>query len=153
MYLASVLLFMLVLPVLSVLIEGLALHSSLALFVLIARWFVFWAVGARLFTAGVRQAIDPRFTAEKIFEFKSSEPLIIIRELGFANLALGAAGLLTIFDTAWLLPITIAGALFYGLATLQHIERKNKNPTERIATISDAFLFVALLACLVSALI
>ena len=30
---------------------------------LVGKWFVFWAVGARLFIAGIRQVIQPAFTA------------------------------------------------------------------------------------------
>ena len=149
MYYAVVILLMLVFPLASVGIETLVFHSSLALMIVLAKWFVFWAVGVRLFTAGLRQAIDPGFTAKKIFEFKTSEPVMIIRELGFANIALGTAALLSILNSAWLIPAAIAGCLFYGLAGFNHLRKSQRNSTENLATFSDLFVFAILLVCLV----
>jgi hypothetical protein len=110
MYYAIVILLMLIFPLASVVLDLLLFHGFLL--IVVAKWFVFWAVGVRLFTAGLRQAIDPGFTAKKIFDFKNSEPLFIIRELGFANIALGTTALLSILNPAWLIPPAIAGCLF-----------------------------------------
>ena len=149
MYYAIVILLMLVFPLASIGIETLVLHGSLALMIVLAKWFVFWAIGVRLFTAGLRQAIDPGFTAKKIFEFKTSEPVMIIRELGFANIALGTAALLSMLNPAWLIPAAIAGCLFYGLAGFNHLRKSQRNSTENLATFSDLFVFAILLVCLV----
>jgi hypothetical protein len=48
------------------LVEALVTHAPLDLWLLLGRWFVFWAVGVRLLTAGIRQIAQPRFTAETI---------------------------------------------------------------------------------------
>jgi hypothetical protein len=61
-YLAIVVLLMLVLPLASLLIE--TREPGL---VLVGKWWNFWAIGVRLFTAGLRQVAKPAFTAEVIF--------------------------------------------------------------------------------------
>jgi hypothetical protein len=148
MYYAVVILLMLVFPLASVGLDHLLFHGSLLL--VVAKWFVFWAVGVRLFTAGLRQAIDPGFMAKKIFDFKTSEPLFIIRELGFANIALGTTALFSILNPAWLIPPAIAGCLFYGLAGFNHLRKSQRNSTENLTLFSDLFAFAVLLICLVA---
>jgi hypothetical protein len=150
MYYAVVLLLMLIFPLASIGLETLVFHGPLVLPLVVAKWFVFWAVGVRLFTAGLRQAIDPDFTATQIFAFKTSEPVMIIRELGFANIALGTAALLSMLNPAWLIPAAIAGCLFYGLAGFNHLVKSHRNPTENLALFSDLFVFSILLLCQVA---
>lgn len=95
LYLIVVLLTMLVLPVLSIAMtfyydKALSNLAHLrALRGLIVVWLVFWGIGIRLITAGLRQILKPAFTAETIFNLRSAESHIVIRELGFANLTLG----------------------------------------------------------------
>ena len=60
---------------------------------LVGKWFTFWGVGARLFLAGLNQVFRPSFTAEEIFEIGDPAVLPIVREIGFANLAIGTFGL------------------------------------------------------------
>jgi hypothetical protein len=67
MYFASVLLLTLVLPVISIFIEAAGSPTGAVMTFLIGRWFVFWAVGVRLFVAGLRQTGQPQFTAREIF--------------------------------------------------------------------------------------
>jgi hypothetical protein len=84
----------------------------------------------RLFLAGLRQSITPQFTAERIFGMKSKEPLVIVRELGFANLSIGVLGLSTIFRRSWVMPAAIAGGLFYCFAGIGHLMTKTRNRLE-----------------------
>jgi hypothetical protein len=42
---------------------------------IIGKWFLFWAVGMRLFVAGCRQIINPAFTAREIFHIKDAGSL------------------------------------------------------------------------------
>ncbi|HET6487778.1 MAG TPA: DUF6790 family protein, partial [Spirochaetia bacterium] len=116
------------------------------------KWFVFWAVGARLFLAGLRQVLQPRFTAETILGIKGDAPLHIVQELGFANISIGALGLLSILRGAWVMPAAIAGCLFYGLAGIRHLTQRNRNALENTATVSDLFMFAVLAAYAVIAL-
>jgi hypothetical protein len=106
---------------------------------------VFWAVGVRLFIAGVRQVAQPQFTAESIFEIKDRAAFAIVRELGFANLSTGTLGLANLAVPAWVVPAAIVGGLFYGLAAAGHAFRGKRNFKEQTALISaDIFAFVIL---------
>ncbi len=152
MYILTVILLMFVFPIASVLTEIFLFKSASGAMFLIGKWFVFWAVGIRFFLAGLRQSLNPEFTAEKIFEIKGSEPLVIVQELGFANLSMGLLGIVTIFNGNWIVPSAIAGGLFYGLAGIKHITRKGKNLIENVATFSDLFMFLILLIYVIASI-
>lgn len=96
MYLAAVLLTLLVLPAASVAIDTMLHPGAAPLMALVGKWFTFWAVGVRLFLAGVTQTFRPQFTAESIFAIKDQAALAIVREVGFGNLAMGTLGLLSL---------------------------------------------------------
>ena len=153
MYTLIVILLMFVLPIISILVEIFLFKTASGIIPLIGKWFVFWAGGIRLFTAGLRQAITPQFTAEAIFGIKSSEALIIVQELGFANLSIGTLGIATIFKSAWVMPAAIAGCLFYGFASIRHLIKKEKNYLENVATISDLFIFIVMLAYFIGTIV
>ena len=144
-YIFLVLLLMLVLPVFSVVNERYLLGSNAGLLLLAGKWFVFWGVGIRLVSAGARQVIDPKYTAETILGLKTSEPWMVVRELGFANLAIGTVALGSIVAHHWLTPAAVAGAIFYGLAGANHLVTKNRNRLENVVMLSD--LFVCSILC------
>ena len=144
MYLAVVVLLMGVFPIASILIESFAFHSDASLVFLIGKWFVFWGVGMRLLLAGVRQMANPAFTADAIFGVKDKGAEVIVRELGFANFAIGVVGGLSLLNREWVVPAAIAGGLFYGLAGALHTRNGNRNTNENIAMVSDLFIFVVL---------
>jgi hypothetical protein len=144
MYLAAVILLMLVLPAVSVALEALRTPGGADLMALIGKWFTFWAVGARLFLAGVTQSLRPKFTAQSIFDIKDQGALAIVREVGFGNLAIGALGLASLIKPHWVAPAAIAGGLYYGLAGLGHLFRPNRSFKEQTALVSDLAIFVLL---------
>jgi hypothetical protein len=148
-YFATVLLLMFVLPLCSIFAQVLIRANLDNWILLIGKWFVFWTVGIRLLLAGVRQVIRPGFTAERIFDIKGKEPLPIVQELGFANVAMGTLGTLSILNIHWIVPSALAGAIFYGCAGIKHITRRGKNRNEMIATISDMIAAVVLVFYLV----
>jgi hypothetical protein len=141
LYLVSVLLFMLVLPIASILFEWLG-HPSSFSWILIGKWFVFWSVGIRLFIAGVRQVSQPAFTAKEIFRINGEESFPVIKELGFGNLSLGLAGILSLVKIEWCQISAIAGGLYFGLPGILHVLRKPDGNNETIAMVSDLFIFV-----------
>lgn len=147
-YFISILLFMLILPLLSI---GWEIKDGAGLWVLTGEWFTFWAIGCRLLVAGVRQVVQPSFTAEKIFNLKDKKSHVIIRELGFANICVGLAGILSLFLPAWRLPAAFIGGLYYGLAGAMHLTKKADSLNEKIALVSDLFLFGVSAACVVHA--
>jgi len=150
MYFASVLLLLLIFPLTSIAVEAIRFGHSVTDMGLIGKWFVFWAVGVRLFLAGVRQVFQPSFTAVEIFEIHEPKALAIVRELGFANLSMGLLGVCSLGHKEWLIPAAIIGGLYYGLAGLGHLPQPHKNVKEYTAMISDGFAFLVLSAFVLS---
>jgi hypothetical protein len=140
-YFYIVFLLMLLLPMFSVLVERFAGQAHTGMLYLLGKWFVFWSVGVRLFLAGLRQSAQPRFTAEAIFGLGEDAPLQIIRELGYANIAIGLLGFLSITNKDWCVPAAVTGAVFYGLSGLKHLKADHRNRLQNVAMISDLFVF------------
>lgn len=139
MYIVLVLLVMLLLPAFSV-VHELYFHGNHAgLLLLVGKWYVFWGVGVRIGFAGVRQALNPRYTAETILGLKTSEPWFVVRELGFANIGLGTVALGSILTRNWLTPAAVAGAIFSGLAGINHLLTKSRNRLQNVAMLTDLF--------------
>ena len=145
MYYTIVVLFMFLLPTSSLLVELFVFRSSLNVFLLVGKWFTFWGVGGRLLLAGLRQAIQPRFTAENILGIKSKGALQVVQELGFGNISIGAIGILSILSGSWVMPAAIAGCMFYGFAGFRHVVKPGRNGLENTALVSDLFIFAVLL--------
>ena len=139
LYLINVLVVMLILPVASVVTECIK-HTSIFGWPLIGKWFVFWAIGVRLLTAGIRQVAKPSFTAREIFHISNEESFVIVKELGYANICMGAIGILSIFSSACCLLAAFGGGLYFGLAGLQHMIKKPVSANERIALVSDVLI-------------
>jgi hypothetical protein len=112
---------------------------------------VFWGAGLRLFIAGLRQVIQPRFTAQHIFETKGDEALPIVRELGLANVAIGLVGILSLIEAHFVLPTAIAAAVFYGGAGLVHVIKGHRNTLENTAMISDLAISALFAAYVITA--
>lgn len=134
MYALVLVLCMVVLPVLS---WWLAAEKGADPVALAAQWYVVWAVGARLTLAGLSQILRPRYTARTILALRHDESLVLVRELGFANLALGLAGLACAWFATWVPAVALAGAVFYGLAGLNHLRRPRRGPRENLAMATD----------------
>ena len=144
MYMISVVLLLFVLPVISIVVERLVGAHGRSLLVVVGRWFCFWAVGVRLFLAGLRQTTKPAFTAEAIFRVSEPGAWPIVREVGFANLSMGLLGLLSLWRSEWLIPASIVGGLYYGLAGVGHLGGKERNARETLAMVTDFVPFVVL---------
>ena len=148
MYLAVVTTLMLALPLGSIGLEAATGDHSLSA-LLVAKWFVIWSVGARLALAGLRQIVQPRYTAEVILSLKHEESYVLVRELGFANLAVGLAGLASWLSPAWIPAVALVGGVFYSLAGVNHLRQAHRNKLENIAMLSDLFVGSVLLAALI----
>ena len=151
MYIAVVFLFMLILPVGSLAVE-MSLHGQVPLMFLVGKWFVFWGVGARLASAGVRQYFQPAFTAKQIFDMESPDALPLVRELGVSNFAIGIVALTSLWRSDFTLPLAIIAAIFYAIAGVRHVAEKARSRNENIAMISDLFMAAILASYAVSAL-
>lgn len=153
MYISLVTALMLVVPLISVVVQLLLSHSMLTavtIIPVIAKWYVFWAVGVRLGSAGLRQMVQPRYTAKTILGINSEESLLLVRELGFANTAIGSVGLATLLAPSWVLPTAMVGAIFYGLAGLNHLIHRPRNILQNVAMVSDLFAGLVLAVCCVA---
>jgi len=118
------------------------LEFSVALF---GKWFIFSAVGLRLFAAGVKQTTNPSFTAKEIFHIEVTEVLPVVRELGFANLCFGLIGILSLFFPAWRIVSAFGSGLYYGIAGVQHLFKKPAGTNETFALVTDIIIFLFLL--------
>jgi hypothetical protein len=145
-YLLSVLLLKVVLPIVSVAAEHVYWHRAVPLMSLVGKWFVFWAAGIRLFFAGLSQSLQPRFTAEQLFGIRSEDALPFVRELGAANLSTGVVGIASLAKPGFTLPVAIAATVFYGIAGIRHAMDKGRTSKQTIAMISDLFVSLVLLA-------
>jgi hypothetical protein len=140
---------MCVLPALSIAIE--AAHSGAALGVsLIIKWYVFWAIGLRLLLAGIRQVVQPAYTARQILGLKSDDALFLVRELGFANVAIGAVATASVVMPTLRFAGAVTGTIFYGLAGCSHAFQGHRNRLENVAMVSDLFAAALLLGLLLA---
>ena len=151
-YLIMNILLLFILPLLSIASECIVEKESMD-WILIGKWFIFWAIGIRLFTAGIKQSSNPEFTAVKIFKMKSSESFVVIRELGFANIALGVMGILSVINSNWRILAAITGGLFFGLAGIQHLFKRPDSRNELIAMLYDITVLLIILLFLAFTLI
>jgi uncharacterized protein DUF6790 len=148
MYFFIVLAFMFVLPAASIAIDVIV-NGTPPNIAVVGKWFVFWAVGWRLLLAGAKQIVQPAYTAREILGLKGDEALILVRELGFANVAMGALGVASLFVPSWQMGAALVGALFYGFAGVNHLRQPHRNRMENIAMVSDLFVAAVLLVVLV----
>jgi hypothetical protein len=151
MYVPMIMALMAVIPLASAVLQLLsgdhAVLNAAVIIPIIAKWYVFWAVGVRLFIAGLRQMLQPRYTAETILGVKGDDALMLVRELGFANTALGSVGLASIFAPSWVLPVAVAAAIFYALAGINHALHRHRNKIQNVAMVSDLFAALVLAVC------
>lgn len=152
MYSATIILLLLVLPAVSVVAESAFSGHSAGAITLIGKWFVFWSAGIRLFLAGVRQVMQPQFTAEEIFGIHDRGSFAIVRELGFANLSMGFLAMSSILRPSWVVPAALVGGLYYGLAGLGHVFQKGRNAKENLAMVSDWWIFLVLIGFVLKSL-
>lgn len=147
MQLFAVLAFMLVLPLTSTILQ-VGLHG-VDVIPTALRWFVFWGIGARLTTAAVRQMAQPDVTARHIFAIEDPRAARLVSEIGYGNLSIGLIALASLHFQSWTVPAAVSGALFFGLAGIQHVRNGTMNAAERLAMVSD-LLMAILLAGLVA---
>jgi hypothetical protein len=131
---------MLILPVISVL--EIIMNRPANVMDVVGMWFLFYAVGWRCFTAGLSQVIRPSFTARQILQLRDPHSSIIVRELGFANISTGLAGIISLLLPSWRIATAFIGGLFLGIAGLQHILKGSGSANEKIPLITDIIIFL-----------
>ncbi|MFH6990962.1 DUF6790 family protein [Flavobacterium sp. FlaQc-48] len=113
-------------------------------FELFSKWFIFSAVGLRLFLAGIKQVKNPGFTAKVIFGLNGPESFPVLRELGFANICFGLVGIVSLFKPEWRIVSAFASGIYYGIAGIQHTLKKTSNTNEKFALFTDLIIFLVL---------
>jgi hypothetical protein len=117
------------------------------------KWWVFWGVGTRLLVAGIVQTSGgARTTAILGGTAPSVQEKQLARELGWANLCLGLAGLLALVP-GWALPAGLAGGIYLLIAGILHVPKKGKNAQESLATWTDLIVGVAVVVLAVDVLV
>jgi len=148
MYIAMLICLMLIFPLASIVLEAFLYRHGVLDVAMIGKWFVFWIVGVRLLVAGLRQILQPRYTAETILGVKDPDAVLIVKELGFANVAIGGAATASLSLPLWSLPLAVIGAVFYGLAGINHMRQPQRSKLQSAAMVSDLFAATVLLgAC------
>jgi|HigsolmetaAR202D_1030399.scaffolds.fasta_scaffold01076_3 hypothetical protein len=148
MQLFVILLFMLILPIVSIaqdLLSGTAQPMAS-----IGTWFVYWGVGWRLVAAGVFQLFRPSFTARNIFEIEDPNAHKLVYEIGFGNLAIGITAIASLYFPEWIPAAALAGAIFYLLAGVQHVRNHPTTAPEIAAMVSDLGIAAILIVYLCS---
>lgn len=148
MQLFVILLFMLILPIVSIaqdLLSGTAQPMAS-----IGTWFVYWGVGWRLVAAGVFQLFRPSFTARNIFEIEDPNAHKLVYEIGFGNLAIGITAIASLYFPERIPAAALAGAIFYLLAGVQHVRNHPTTAPEIAAMVSDLGIAAILIVYLCS---
>ncbi len=114
------------------------------------KWFIFWGVGIRLFFKGIKLASTPQFAGLSLSSFKNRESYLLLLELGFANMALGSMGILSVINDQWRFIAAIAGAIYFGLTDMLRLSKKTDGRHERVALIYNILVFSGLVAFMVS---
>ena len=150
-YIVSVSILTFIVPTIGFITTHLITGSSLS-FTSFCKWFIFSAVGLRLFFAGIKQVKNPEFTAKQIFQINGPESYPILRELGFANICFGLVALVSFFKPDWRIVSAFASGLYYGIAGIQHIFKKSSGINEKFAMWTDLLIFALLLIYFIMAI-
>jgi len=145
LYIAQVLLFFVIAPITATAID--VATTGHGLVAAGTFWFVFFG-GVRLLIAGISQAANPAFTVHNILGQKDPNPGAnhLAQELGYANLGLGALGVVGPW-LGWAPAGALAMGVFLVIAGLRHVAKRGKGAKEWVATVTDlAFGAVLLLA-------
>jgi len=90
MYLVTVVLLLFVLPAASVIADWTWHGGNVDIMLSVGKWSVFWAAGVRLLIAGIRQVLQPQFTAEEIFAIRDQATHWRCPEYWLSNLPWGS---------------------------------------------------------------
>ncbi|MBE7412445.1 MAG: hypothetical protein L6Q54_07965 [Leptospiraceae bacterium] len=143
-YIISVTIFTFLVPVIGFVAEHFVVYTDLT-FELFSKWFIFSAVGLRLFFAGIKQIRSPEFTAKQIFHLNNSDSFPILRELGFANICFGLVGFISLLKPEWRIVSAFASGLYYGLSGVQHGLKNFSSINEKFALWTDLIIFILLI--------
>ncbi|HEY6608935.1 MAG TPA: hypothetical protein VI277_07065 [Candidatus Limnocylindria bacterium] len=146
MYYVMVLGLTVALPLVSTMIELAVGGSGASLLAVAGKWWVFWGIGGRLLVAGISQVLRPGFTVHNILGYDDEGATHVVQELGYANVAIGAAGILSLPFPVLAPGAAIVGGLFMALAGIRHVTKSGKEARELVATVTDLLVGAIALA-------
>lgn len=149
LYEISVIAFFVIIPVLTIILEQFLFSSSISFFELCLKWFVFSGVGLRLGSSGIKQIVDPSFTATTIFGIKDKKAYALVKEIGFANVSFSMIALLSIVFASFRIPAAVTGGSYFLLAGLLHVFKEKGSEKEVFAMVSDLCIATVLLLLII----
>lgn len=118
--------------------------KSLGLGAACSKWFVFWMIGFSALATGVMQVFVPDYTAGLLGVETSG--MIIISELGFANIAMGLFALISLGKKELRRPAALTYGFYILGCTLLHITRLNEMGTgELISLGADVWMIIVVI--------
>lgn len=126
--------------------------SPTDIFYFLAKWYVFWAGGVRLFASGLRQTFGPRLRQKQPVEVDRDPSERAAQRLGFVKLLIGGLCIATEFvfsvpfnsSIATLPAGVVAAGAFYGLSGLHHVRMPRRNARQTLAMVTDLLVFAVL---------
>lgn len=106
------------------------------------KWFVFFALGLRLFSAGLTQLFKPTYTLHTVFKINDIKSAALVQELGVHNALIGFALMSMIVMPGYRDILTSIGAAYFGIAGLLHATRKEKAFNQYVAMMADLVIAV-----------
>lgn len=102
---------------------------------LCCKWFSFWVLGFGAISVGLMQSLNPAYTAS-LLNVQTSD-MIVIRELGCAQIGMGILGLLAIKFHSFRKPAAISYGLFILGAVILHVARLGHINADEIVSLAD----------------
>lgn len=134
---------MIILPIVSIVIEYFR-KKEIPLWLIVAKWILFWSVGIRSLTAGIVQMVHPAYTAEIIFDLSGTDYYIFIRELGVANFAIGLSAIISMKKITWRIPVAFISFIFNLFLSVNHILNFQAGFNEGVSLAGDLLVVAAL---------
>jgi hypothetical protein len=131
-YLIDVYVFTIALPFAAVGIEAIGNRGRISTTV-IAKWFLFFAVGIRLSLVGIRQMATKK----------------LVKEPGFGNLSLGAMAVISLFIPSWRMVAAFGSSFYYGTSALVHFLQRPTTSDETFILLSNGCIFLVLILLLI----
>lgn len=146
-YIFDVYILTIVLPFAAMCIEAVGSKGQLSVAV-VAKWFLFFAVGIRFMLGGIRQAIGAKRKTGEIFYIEKKQCCPIVKELGFANLSLGVVAAISLVIPSWRVVSAFSSCLYYGAAAVSYFFMKRASANETFIMISNSCISLILLILL-----
>jgi hypothetical protein len=129
-HLIDVYVFTIALPFAAVVIEAIGNMGRIST-VVIAKWFLFFAIGIRFLLVGIKQMTMTKSRTGEIF------------------LSFGAIGFISLLVPSWRIVSAFSSSLYYGTAACAHFFKKPSSSDEMFIMLSNGCIFLVLVLLLI----